>query len=135
MCADKSECELRGDKCATKGTSKRLGCTYAKATGRILAMLRPGKFDVTDKSDCGGDRCATKKPTSKGPIIGSKASRGKVVQTTWVHICQGHGSYNGNAVTREVRCDWVLEIGACAVQMEPNQPTREPSHEGLAAYG
>ena len=51
----------------------------------------------------GGDKCATKKPTSKGPITGSKTSRGKVVQTTWVHICQGHGSYNGNAMTREVR--------------------------------
>ena len=80
-----------------------------------------------------GDKCATKKPTSKGPIIGSEASMGKVVQTTWVNICQGHGPYNGNALTREVRCDWVLKI--CALQVEPTQPTREPSHEGLAAYG
>ena len=38
VCADKSECELRGDKCATKGTSRRLGCTYAKATGRVMVM-------------------------------------------------------------------------------------------------
>ena len=26
-----------GDKCATKWSSTRLGCTYANATGRILA--------------------------------------------------------------------------------------------------
>ena len=57
----------RGDKCATKGTSERLGCTYAKATGRILAMLRPGKFDVTDKSDCGGGQMCHQEAHLQGP--------------------------------------------------------------------